>query len=261
MAAGTAIPVASSTGGAVVAGQGSTRAEHHRRRHLNAVHLHLLVVHVPILFAPLGLAFMAIAYLKRRSIVAGRGSPEVASTAAAAEAENGDVGGAAGEAGATAGEAGRTTGDAGGAIAELSRAPTATHLEYIAHWLVIVSAATAGVAFFSGGPTLELMAEELAELRDVAELHGLVGRGAFILLVLLSAGSVQVVVRLGGRTAPAWLTWFFSTAAPDETEAPRRSEPPPAWLRATMAAGLALACGLLAWSGYLGGSLRHPGIG
>lgn len=122
-------------------------------------------------------------------------------------------------------------------------------LESLAHLIVLFAALTAGVSFFSGAPAFETAQSELADKRDLVELHAVVGRGAFFLLALLAAGSLRIVgprFGLSGRRS----------APPAEADAPPRpsSSDRLSWL---MVAGLGAACGLLVWTGYLGGSIRH----
>lgn len=130
-------------------------------------------------------------------------------------------------------------------------------LELLAHWLLVTAALAGGISFFSGVGAFELMEIELREMRDLVELHSVVGRGAFFLLLLLAVGSAQSIARLARWTPPRWLHRFFTTSpAPGAGDMSAERAPSPVLRRALMV-GLTLTCCLLVWTGYLGGSIRH----
>ena len=102
--------------------------------------------------------------------------------------------------------------------------------------LILVSAFIAGVAYFSGPLAFESLETELEAVRDLVELHAVLGRAAFFGLVLLAVSTVFTVLRAL------------------EEEAPSR------WLNAIVIAGAALLSYLLLWAGHFGGAIRRPEI-
>ncbi|MEO0559130.1 MAG: hypothetical protein AAF170_13210 [Bacteroidota bacterium] len=103
-------------------------------------------------------------------------------------------------------------------------------------WLLLVSAVVGGVAYFSGPPAFESIETELEAVRDLVELHAVLGRAAFFGLVLLALPTINAMFR------------------EFEDEAPSR------WLNAIVMAGAALVSYLLLWTGHLGGAIRRPEI-
>ena len=199
---------------------------------MNSAHLHLLTVHVPIVLSPLALVFLLAASRRRR----GAGTD-----------------------------------------------PGADEMERIAHWLVVAAAAAGAISFFSGPGALEIVKDELTR-PEIAELHAAFGRAAFFLLALVAVGSAQRLVRASGWSPPQRVRRWFTVpeevgretaGKPNSTRSTvrlaregrsRRSngtgDPAPSdRFRLAVTVGLALACALLFWSGYLGGTLRHPEIG
>lgn len=102
--------------------------------------------------------------------------------------------------------------------------------------LILVSAFIAGVAYFSGPLAFESLEAEMEAVRDLVELHAVLGRAAFFGLVLLAVPTVFAVLR------------------ELEEEAPSR------WLDAIVIAGAALLSYLLLWAGHFGGAIRRPEI-
>ena len=107
----------------------------------------------------------------------------------------------------------------------------------IARWLLVASAAVGVPAYFSGPTTFEAMEAELAPMRDLVELHAVLGRAAFFGLVLLALTALQTTLR------------------------EMQEEPVPGWLHGVVVVGTFLLSYVLAWTGHLGGAIRHPEIG
>lgn len=107
----------------------------------------------------------------------------------------------------------------------------------IGRWLLVAAAALGVPAYFSGPTAFEAMENELAPMRDLVELHAVLGRAGFFGLVLLALTALQSALREMGE------------------------EPVPGWLHGIMVVGTLLLSYVLAWTGHLGGAIRHPGIG
>lgn len=107
----------------------------------------------------------------------------------------------------------------------------------IGRWLLIAAAAVGVPAYFSGPTAFESMETELAPMRDLVELHAVLGRAAFFGLVLLALTALQTTLR------------------------ELQEEPVPRWLHAIVVVGTLLLSYVLAWTGHLGGAIRHPEIG
>ena len=107
----------------------------------------------------------------------------------------------------------------------------------IARWLLIAAAAIGVPAYFSGPTAFESMESELAPVRDLVELHAVLGRAAFFGLVLLALAALQTALR------------------------EMQEEPVPAWQHGIVVVGTLLLSYVLAWTGHLGGAIRHPEIG
>ncbi len=104
-------------------------------------------------------------------------------------------------------------------------------------WLLVASAVVGVPAYFSGPTAFEAMESELAPMRDLVELHAVLGRAAFFGLILLALTALQTVLR------------------------ELQEEPVPAWPHRVVVVGTALLSYVLAWTGHLGGAIRHPEIG
>ena len=107
----------------------------------------------------------------------------------------------------------------------------------IGRWLLVASAAVGVPAYFSGPTAFEAMESELAPMRDLVELHAVLGRAAFFGLVLLALTALQTTLR------------------------EIQEEPVPRWLHGIVVVGTLLLSYVLAWTGHLGGAIRHPEIG
>ena len=107
----------------------------------------------------------------------------------------------------------------------------------IARWLLVASAVVGVPAYFSGPTAFESMESELAPFRDLVELHAVLGRAAFFGLVLLALAALQTALR------------------------EMQEEPVPPWLHAVVVVGTLLLSYVLAWTGHVGGAIRHPEVG
>ena len=107
----------------------------------------------------------------------------------------------------------------------------------IARWMLVAAAAVGVPAYFSGPPAFESMEAELAAVRELVELHAVLGRAAFFGLVLLALAALQAALR------------------------EMQEEPVPRWLHATVVVGTLLLSYVLAWTAHLGGVIRRPEIG
>ncbi len=107
----------------------------------------------------------------------------------------------------------------------------------IGRWLLVASAAVTVPAYFSGPVAFESMESELAPMRDLVELHAVLGRAAFFGLILLALTALQTTLR------------------------ELQEEPVPRWLHGIVVVGTLVLSYVLAWTGHLGGAIRHPGIG
>ena len=120
--------------------------------------------------------------------------------------------------------------------------PTATAqssagtLNATGRWLILFSAVVGGVAYFTGPIAFESLESEFEAVRDLVELHAVIGRGAFFGLILLAVPALQAILR--------------------EVQ----EEPPLRWLNVTVIVGAALLSYLLVWTGHLGGAIRRPEI-
>ncbi len=112
----------------------------------------------------------------------------------------------------------------------------ASTLSATGRWLIVVSAVVGGVAYFSGPPAFESLETELEAVRDLVELHAVLGRAAFSGLVLLAVLTIQAILRTV------------------------QEEPPLRWLDGIVIVGVALLSYLLIWTGHLGGAIRRPEI-
>ncbi len=102
--------------------------------------------------------------------------------------------------------------------------------------LILFSVIMAGVAYFSGPLVFESLETELEAVRDLVELHAVLGRAAFFGLVFLAIPTMFAIFR--------------------ELE----DEPPSCWLNGILIAGTALLSYLLLWAGHYGGAIRRPEI-
>ena len=107
----------------------------------------------------------------------------------------------------------------------------------IARWLLVAAAVTGVPAYFSGPTAFESMESEFAAVRDLVELHAVLGKAAFFGLVLLALAALQTAMR------------------------EMQEEPVPGWLHSVVVVGTLLLSYVLAWTGHLGGAIRHPEIG
>ena len=107
----------------------------------------------------------------------------------------------------------------------------------IARWLLVASAVVGVPAYFSGPPAFESMESEFAPVRDLVELHAVLGRAAFFGLVLLALAALQTSLR------------------------EMREEPVPGRLHGVVVVGTLLLSYVLAWTGHLGGAIRRPEMG
>ena len=99
----------------------------------------------------------------------------------------------------------------------------------------IVCALGAVVAYGSGPPALEHIQGGLDQATmSLAEEHAVMGRAAFITMILAGLIALQGLLR---------------TAADDG---------PPPWLVRGLAILLVITAGLMAWTAHLGGGVRHP---
>ena len=106
----------------------------------------------------------------------------------------------------------------------------------IGRWLLVASAAAAVPAYFSGPIAFEAMESELAPMRDLVELHAVLGRAAFFALILLGLAALQTTIR------------------------EMQEETVPRWLHGIVVLGALVVSYVLAWTGHLGGAIRHPAI-
>lgn len=121
-------------------------------------------------------------------------------------------------------------------ILALAQKRDSRELRHLGYLLLIALAGAGLVAFYSGPSAFELLEKELAAERVLVEDHALLGRAAFLCLVVLAVLALQ-----------AWLIEL-------------QKETPPAWLRWLILGGTAAVCFLLFWSGSLGGQIRHPEV-
>lgn len=107
----------------------------------------------------------------------------------------------------------------------------------IARWLLVASAVVGVPAYFSGPPAFESMESELAAMRDLVELHAVLGRAAFFGLVLLALAALQATLK------------------------EMQEEPVPGWLHGIVVVGTLILSYVLAWTAHLGGAIRRPELG
>lgn len=106
----------------------------------------------------------------------------------------------------------------------------------VGYGAILLSAAVAAVAYYSGPTAHEQLREVLVGEETWVEQHAVASRAFFVALV------ITAVLALQGQLQFA------------------QQEPPPRWLRALILGFLALCCYLAVWSAHLGGAIRHEEI-
>ena len=91
-------------------------------------------------------------------------------------------------------------------------------------------------AYYSGPSAYDQLESELVASKFWVEQHAVIGRAAFILMIVVTVLAVQALLQFA------------------------QEEPPASWLRFTILGGVALLIYLMAWSAHLGGQIRHPEI-
>lgn len=108
-------------------------------------------------------------------------------------------------------------------------------LRKIALVSLAVCAITAAIAYFTGIGTANLLDARYAALpADLIETHGLWGRGAFVLTMVLGVGAISALLQYAQEERPA------------------------RWLRLGLLAGVVVCAGVLAYTAHQGGMIRHP---
>lgn len=104
-------------------------------------------------------------------------------------------------------------------------------------WLVLLVSAVSGiVAYYSGPPAYEQLEAVLAPEKEWVEQHAVIGRAAFVGLVVAGALAVQALLQH------------------------LQEETPARWLRWTILGLVLVLCYVLAWAAHLGGLIRHEEI-
>ncbi|MDA8018492.1 MAG: hypothetical protein MPN21_13705 [Thermoanaerobaculia bacterium] len=104
-------------------------------------------------------------------------------------------------------------------------------------WVLLIVAAIASlVAYYSGPPAFEQLQGSRTNIQDLVEDHAVLGRAAFVGMVLLGVLAIQGLLRFAQDESPA------------------------RWLRTTILILAMALCYLLAWSAHLGGQISHPEI-
>lgn len=99
--------------------------------------------------------------------------------------------------------------------------------------LLLVCTAGAIAAYYSGPPAYEQVKSRLVDGENAVEQHAVLGRAAFVGMILLAALALQAVLRTAaGERAARGLRW-------------------------ALLIGALLLCWLLAWTAHLGGAVRH----
>lgn len=99
--------------------------------------------------------------------------------------------------------------------------------------LLLLCTAGAVTAYYSGPPAYEQVKSRLVAGEEAVEQHAVLGRAAFVGMVLLAVLALQAVLRTAaGEDAARWLRW-------------------------ALLVGTLLLCWLLAWTAHLGGAVRH----
>lgn len=104
----------------------------------------------------------------------------------------------------------------------------------LAYGFLVVTAATAIVAYYSGPSAFEEL--QLSAEKPWVEEHAVIGRAAFVLLILLAVLAIQGLLA----------HW--------------QEEPSNRYLVTMILLGTLGACYLLAWTAHLGGQIRRPEI-
>lgn len=106
----------------------------------------------------------------------------------------------------------------------------------ISYGTLVVLALFGIAAYYSGPSAYEQLEAELASSKPWVEQHAVIGRAAFMLLIVTAVLAFQALLQF------------------------LQEEPPANWLRRTIL-GMTLALVyLLAWSAHLGGEIRHTEI-
>jgi hypothetical protein len=106
----------------------------------------------------------------------------------------------------------------------------------IGYGTLVVLALFGIAAYYSGPSAYEQLEAELAASKPWVEQHAVIGRAAFMLLIVTAALAVQALLQF------------------------LQEEPPATWLRRTILGLVLVLVYLLAWSAHLGGEIRHPEI-
>ena len=109
-------------------------------------------------------------------------------------------------------------------------------LNKLGYSFVLFCAVTACIAYFTGGATYESLESRLTEARPIIEDHAIIGRAAFVGMILLGV---------------AVLSAFFQYW---------QEEKPAAWHRWAILIATVALCYILAWTAHLGGQVRHDEI-
>ncbi|MEM9558418.1 MAG: hypothetical protein AAGC60_29470 [Acidobacteriota bacterium] len=102
--------------------------------------------------------------------------------------------------------------------------------------VLLVSALTGIVAYYSGPSAYEQLDSVLADDKEFVERHAVLGRAAFVGLIVAAALALQGVVHH------------------------LQEEPPLRWLHRVVLVLVLGLCYLLAWAAHLGGQIRHEEI-
>ena len=102
--------------------------------------------------------------------------------------------------------------------------------------LLMVAGLLGGLAYYSGPSAYEQLQTTLAADKEWVEQHAVIGKAAFVVLILVSVLALQIVLRI------------------------LQEEPVSKGLRLSVLVGALLAAYVLAWAAHLGGQIRHVEI-
>lgn len=106
--------------------------------------------------------------------------------------------------------------------------------------LLLVSAAGSLTAYYSGPSAFEQLNEQMTgsvgTIKDLVEDHAVLGRTAFVGMVLVGVLAIQGLLQFA------------------------QGEQPARWLRVTILMGALVLSYVLIWSAHLGGQVGHPEI-
>lgn len=113
---------------------------------------------------------------------------------------------------------------------------------------LLVVAVLGVLAYVTGGQAYEALPDALAQAtqngidtgtpaKTMLESHAVLGKGAFVLLLVLAAGVVALFLQSAQGAAPS------------------------VWAHVGVLVGAAVVCWLLVWAAHLGGHVRHTELG